>query len=44
MKNLKVFLMTLSVMVFSIVAQIGASSACHFNWYQPEVPKSLQKY
>ncbi|HHT02029.1 MAG TPA: cyclic lactone autoinducer peptide [Firmicutes bacterium] len=34
----------MAVSVLTLLATVTASSACFWNFYQPDVPKALQKW
>lgn len=43
MKKIKLLLLTSAVAILTFFATISASSACQWTFYQPQLPKSLQK-
>ncbi|MBO8129498.1 MAG: cyclic lactone autoinducer peptide [Peptococcaceae bacterium] len=44
MKRWKILLFTGLAAVLALVAQVSAASACFLHFYQPDCPKSLNKY
>lgn len=44
MKKVKYLVLTSLVTILSILATVGAASACTAAHYQPKLPKSLQRY